>query len=125
LIDRELHLPTSWIEDRERCTRAGIPEAVGFATKPQLGIAMLARPMAPACSHRRRGLAAAAPVVPLELRDAGVPAHIGVQRLLLGAEGVEQVQGHLPVGSTWLTSKPDSSVDPLENGNQWRGACGP
>ena len=35
--------------------------------------------------------------VDLELRDAGVPAEIGVQRLLLGAEGVEQVQGRLPV----------------------------
>ena len=39
------------------------------------------------------------PVVHLELRDAGVPAHICVQRLLLGAEGVEQVQGQLPVVS--------------------------
>ena len=29
--------------------------------------------------------------VHLEPRDAGVPAQIGVQRLLLGAEGVEQV----------------------------------
>jgi hypothetical protein len=28
-----------------------------------------------------------------------VPAHIGVQLLLLGTEGVEQVQGHLPVVS--------------------------
>src|SRR6266498_1722900 len=37
------------------------------------------------------------PVVSLELRDAGVPAQIGVQRLLRGAEGVEQVQGRLPV----------------------------
>lgn len=38
-------------------------------------------------------------VVPRELRDAGVPAHVGVQRLLLGAEGVEQVQCQLPVVS--------------------------
>src|SRR5215470_8759063 len=30
-------------------------------------------------------------VVHLEPRDAGVPAQIGVQRLLRGAEGVEQV----------------------------------
>jgi hypothetical protein len=37
------------------------------------------------------------PVIHLELRDADVPAQIGVQRLLLGAEGVEQVQGRLPV----------------------------
>jgi SRSO17 transposase len=43
LIDRELYLPTSWTEDRDRCDRAGVPDEVGFATKPQLGIAMLER----------------------------------------------------------------------------------
>jgi SRSO17 transposase len=43
LIDRELYLPTSWTEDRGRCAAAGIPEEVGFATKPQLGVAMLER----------------------------------------------------------------------------------
>ena len=43
LVDRELYLPTSWTEDRDRCTRAGVPQEVGFATKPQLGIAMLER----------------------------------------------------------------------------------
>ncbi len=30
-------------------------------------------------------------VVPRELRYAGVPAHVGAQRLLLGTEGVEQL----------------------------------
>ncbi|GAA1881169.1 hypothetical protein GCM10009836_73050 [Pseudonocardia ailaonensis] len=43
LIDRELYLPVSWIEDRERCARADVPDDVEFATKPQLGTAMLAR----------------------------------------------------------------------------------
>ena len=43
LIDRELYLPTSWTEDRARCAAAGVPDAVGFATKPQLGLAMLER----------------------------------------------------------------------------------
>jgi SRSO17 transposase len=43
LIDRELYLPTSWTEDPQRCAQAGIPAGVGFATKPQLGVAMLAR----------------------------------------------------------------------------------
>ena len=43
LIDRELYLPTGWTEDRDRCARAGVPAEVGFATKPQLGVAMLAR----------------------------------------------------------------------------------
>jgi SRSO17 transposase len=43
LIDRELYLPTSWTEDPDRCARAGIPDGTGFATKPQQGVAMLAR----------------------------------------------------------------------------------
>ena len=43
LVDRELYLPTSWTEDRDRCVRAGVPDEVGFATKPQLGVAMLER----------------------------------------------------------------------------------
>ncbi|WP_131743466.1 IS701 family transposase [Actinomadura roseirufa] len=43
LIDRELYLPKAWIDDRERCRLAGIGDEVGFATKPDLGIAMLAR----------------------------------------------------------------------------------
>ena len=43
LVDRELYLPTSWTEDTDRCAAVGIPTEVGFATKPQLGVAMLAR----------------------------------------------------------------------------------
>ncbi len=33
--ERELYLPQEWIEDRERCRAAGIPEQVEFATKPE------------------------------------------------------------------------------------------
>lgn len=43
LVDRELYLPRSWTTDRDRCRDAGIPERVGFATKPALGLAMLGR----------------------------------------------------------------------------------
>ncbi len=43
LIDRELYLPTSWTEDPQRCAAAGVPDGTGFATKPQQGVAMLAR----------------------------------------------------------------------------------
>ncbi|GAY08095.1 IS701 family transposase [Pseudonocardia sp. N23] len=43
LIDRELYLPVSWTSDRERCARADVPDDIEFATKPQLGTAMLAR----------------------------------------------------------------------------------
>lgn len=46
LIDRELYLPKSWTGDPARCRQAGIPEQVGFATKPTLAMAMLARALA-------------------------------------------------------------------------------
>uniref|UniRef100_UPI001873B462 IS701 family transposase n=1 Tax=Nocardiopsis kunsanensis TaxID=141693 RepID=UPI001873B462 len=46
LIDRELYLPRSWIDDPDRCARAGIGEerrAEGMLTKPRLAEAMIAR----------------------------------------------------------------------------------
>lgn len=46
LIDRELYVPESWVSDRDRCRGAGIPDEVGFATKPQQMIAMLERALA-------------------------------------------------------------------------------
>ncbi|WP_234320261.1 IS701 family transposase [Streptomyces sp. SBT349] len=33
LIDRELYIPASWTDDRDRCRAAGIDDAVPFATK--------------------------------------------------------------------------------------------
>jgi SRSO17 transposase len=46
LLDRELYVPHEWMNDRERCRKAGIPEAQRFATKPQLAQQMLARAFA-------------------------------------------------------------------------------
>lgn len=43
LVDRELYLPQEWAEDRERRREAGIPEAVEFATKPELARRMIER----------------------------------------------------------------------------------
>lgn len=43
LIDRELYLPLSWIQDRDRCQDAGIPETVRFQTKCELAVQMLKR----------------------------------------------------------------------------------
>jgi SRSO17 transposase len=43
LIDRELYLPVSWTEDRDRCQQAGIGDDVPFATKPELAQQMLQR----------------------------------------------------------------------------------
>jgi SRSO17 transposase len=46
LIDRELYLPQSWAQDRERCRAAGIPQDVEFTTKPRQAQAMIARAVA-------------------------------------------------------------------------------
>ena len=43
LIDRELYLPKSWCDDKERCKAAAIPENIKFATKQQLAQNMLGR----------------------------------------------------------------------------------
>ena len=42
LIDRRLYLPKDWIEDAERRKKAGVPDDVSFATKPKIGVAMVA-----------------------------------------------------------------------------------
>src|ERR671938_86543 len=45
-IDRRLYLPKSWTEAPERLAAARVPETVGFATKPRLALAMIARAIA-------------------------------------------------------------------------------
>jgi SRSO17 transposase len=42
-LDRELYLPKAWTDEVGRCQAAGIPDAVKFATKLQLGRRMLER----------------------------------------------------------------------------------
>jgi SRSO17 transposase len=43
VVDRELYLPRSWTDDPDRLAAVGVPEQVGFATKPELARAMLCR----------------------------------------------------------------------------------
>ena len=43
LIDRELYLPASWTDDRERCRAAAVPDEVAFATKIEKAKAMIER----------------------------------------------------------------------------------
>ncbi|AWN43837.1 IS701 family transposase [Methylobacterium durans] len=42
-IDRQLYLPKAWTQDEDRRRAAHVPEAVTFATKPQLALAMIER----------------------------------------------------------------------------------
>jgi SRSO17 transposase len=49
LVDRELYLPGSWTQDRDRCRAAGVPDEVGFAAKPRQAMAMLARALEAGC----------------------------------------------------------------------------
>jgi SRSO17 transposase len=43
LIDRELYLPRSWTDDRDRCRAAAVPDDVVFATKIEQAKAMVTR----------------------------------------------------------------------------------
>jgi SRSO17 transposase len=43
VIDRELYLPVSWTDDRDRCDQAGVPVGTVFATKTVLARRMIDR----------------------------------------------------------------------------------
>src|SRR5215212_3683313 len=43
VIDREQYRPQRWLADAQRCRAAGVPDQVGFATKPELARVMLQR----------------------------------------------------------------------------------
>ncbi|MGW2997465.1 IS701 family transposase [Streptomyces sp. NPDC001193] len=52
IIDRVLYLPADWAGDEERREMAGVPEEVGFATKPQQALAMVADALATGIAAR-------------------------------------------------------------------------
>ncbi len=54
LVDRELYLPKAWTDDRKRARAAGIDDAVGFATKPELARGMLTRALENSVAWNRR-----------------------------------------------------------------------
>jgi SRSO17 transposase len=40
-VGAQLYLPESWIQDRAPCREAGVPDEVGFATKPQIALNLI------------------------------------------------------------------------------------
>ena len=42
-LDRALYLPNAWTEDADRMAAAGVPQEIGFATKPALARTMIGR----------------------------------------------------------------------------------
>lgn len=58
-LDGQLYMPESWIEDRERCTSAEVPDKIGFQTKPEIALELL-----------KSAKANGAPLVPVVM-DAG------------------------------------------------------
>ena len=45
-VGARLYLPESWTKDRARCREAGIPDQVGFATKPQIAVNLIQEALA-------------------------------------------------------------------------------
>jgi SRSO17 transposase len=43
LVDARLYLPERWTDERARCRAAGVPDEVGFQTKPALALELLRR----------------------------------------------------------------------------------
>jgi len=43
LVDKALYLPREWTDDRQRCRAAGVPEAIAYQSKAELGLALLRR----------------------------------------------------------------------------------
>ncbi|MEW2329700.1 IS701 family transposase [Micromonospora chersina] len=76
LIDRRVYLPKSWTDDPDRCADVGVPAEVGFATKPQLALDMIAQAVAAGVPA---GWAASD-----ELYGDNAPFRAGVQALGLG-----------------------------------------
>jgi SRSO17 transposase len=87
-IAYRLYLPEEWTDDRARCTKAGVPEEVGFQTKPEIALDQI-----------RAAVKAGVPLGAL-LADAGYGNGSGFRDELTGM-GLEYAVGVLPTTSVW------------------------
>jgi SRSO17 transposase len=75
VVDRELYLPRAWTDDPGRLRAAGVPDQVGFATKPALATAMVRRALdagVPAAWVTGDEVYGACPALRAELEARGV-----------------------------------------------------
>jgi SRSO17 transposase len=83
VVDRELYLPRSWTNDPERLQAAGVPDQVGFATKPTLAQAMICRALdagVPAAWVAGDEVYGANPTLRAELEARGIGYVLAVAR---------------------------------------------
>jgi SRSO17 transposase len=103
MIDRELYLPKSWTDDRERCKAARAPEELGFRTKPELARVMLERALddrIPAAWVTADEVNGGSPALRQWLQGRGVRHVLAVKRTeLLGVPAADR-----PAGGTVRTS---------------------
>lgn len=116
LIDRALYLPESWAGDGTRRAAAGVPEAIVFATKPKLGLAMLERapvtgvPFAWVTADSVHG---ADPALRRWLQGKGLGYVLGVTRAQrLGLGRVEDRLDELPAEAWHRLSAGDGTKGP-------------
>jgi SRSO17 transposase len=104
LIDRALYLPAAWTGDRDRCTAAGIPDDVDFATKPALATTMITAALdsgVPASWVAGDEVYGADPTLRATLEDRGVGYVLAVAAnrripVGLGVRRVDQLTAQLP-----------------------------
>jgi len=104
LIDRALYLPKSWVTDPQRCAAAGVPDGVGFATKPALATQMITDALAagvPASWVAADEVYGADPGLRQAIRAAGLGyvLQVSANRAMPTAAGpirVDELAGMLP-----------------------------
>ena len=97
-----LYLPEEWAQDRERRAKAGVPEEIGFKTKPEIALEQI------------RAACQAGLPLGVVLMDAGYGANTQL-RMDISALGLTYVAGILPNTSVWAPG-----TEPLRPKN-WSG----
>lgn len=96
-LDYRLYLPKEWTDDQGRCARAGVPEAMGFATKGAIAWAQI-----------EAALAAGIPRGPV-LMDAGYGDEAAL-RDRLSAQGLTYAVGIRPATAVWCDTHEPASA---------------